>query len=128
MPNVLRLVPASVALPRIDPSRDLLLAAAGSAGPTDPPAAVAVTSLASLQRGLATELGVTAAAILRLPPLPVLVPTPTLQQLVARGRALLLGAQQTARNTELTAIQTTVSALQTALFVKPAAPAATPVT
>jgi hypothetical protein len=116
VPNVLRLVNSFVgALPRIDPSRDLLVAAAGSAGPTDAPATVAAQSLTKLQLGLGTEIGVTAAAILRLPVLPVLVPTPTLQQLVTRGRALLLGAQQTARNTELTAVQKTVGDLQAAL-------------
>ncbi len=119
MPNVLRLVSSFPgALPRIDPSRDLLLAAAGSAGPTDPPATVAIQSLTTLQRGLVTEIGVTAAAILRVPPLPAPVLTPTFQQLVTRGRSLLQGAQQTARNTELTGIQKTVSDLQTALTPK----------
>ncbi len=119
MPDVLRLISSFPgALPRIDPSRDLLVAAAGSAGPTDPPAAAASQAIATLLRGLGTEVGVTGAAIQRLPPVPPVIAAPTFQQLVTRGRALLLGAQQTARNTELVGIQKTALDLQTALAPK----------
>ena len=115
MRNVLDLVRNIPSLPRIDPSRDLVLAAAGSASPTEPPLAAASANLARLAAGVATEIAVVNAWVPRLPVIPAPPAAPTLQQLVSRARAQLLSAQQTARSAELTGIQQSASDLQAAL-------------
>jgi hypothetical protein len=118
--NVLRFSPAIASLPRVAPTRDLVIVASGAIGPRETPVTVAVQNLARLSQGLGIELQTVAAGVLRLPPIPVQPPVPTLQQLISRARAALLNAQQTARNTEITTIQKSVADLTTGLTAAPA--------
>lgn len=104
MANVLRFSNIKP-LPRIDPRRGLVIAAAGAASPREAPLDAARDRLRDLLSGLRRELDVADAAAGRLRPIPAPSPSPTLQELVSRGKQALLAERQRARRLELEAIR-----------------------
>jgi hypothetical protein len=115
VPNVLRFVKDAAPLRRIDPTRGVVIAAAGSASPTEKPIDVARIRIGRLLGGIGKEITVSDAASERIPPVPEPSHAPTLQELVSRGRKLLLAERQRARQKELEAVQKAASGLAAAL-------------
>jgi hypothetical protein len=97
MRNPLSFVKNVESLPRTDPERDFVAAAAGSARPSEVPLVVARARVGRLIIGLQGELDVVAGIADRAPPPPKASPVPVLQELVFRGRALLRKAHNDAR-------------------------------
>ncbi len=91
MPNPLRFVQNAAPLRRIDPTRGVVIAAAGSASASETPIDAARDHLGRLLGGIRGELAVSSAAADRVKPVPP-EPSraPTLQELLTRGRRHLL--------------------------------------
>lgn len=100
MINVLRFVNIE-APPRPEPTRGLILAAAGHAAPAETPVVAARTNLGLLETGLGRELEVIKATKERIAPVPTPPASPTLQDLIKRARRQLAGSQQQARQIEM---------------------------